>query len=128
MGGGASQGAGSQQDPFDLTGGSGESCLQDVTSSSAQTNAPTAAEACDSLQQILSTYSDSKEEDGAPSSEHPPSTEGPSSHPAPDHDTEGVARADREGVARADQAGSIRRSEEYRCHAGMVGQGGKGKD
>ena len=37
---------------------------------------------------------DSEEEDGAPSSEHPPSTEGPS-HPTPDHETEGVDRADR---------------------------------
>ena len=120
MGGGASQGAGSQHDHVDLTGGSGESCSEDVTSSSAQNNTPTAADTRDSLQQLLATYSDSEEEDGAPSSEHPPSTEGPSSHPAPDHDTEGVARAD--------QAGSIRRSEEYRCHAGMVGQGGKGKD
>lgn len=78
MGGGASQGAGSQHDHVDLTGGSGESCSEDVTSSSAQNNTPTAAEARDSLQQFLATYSDSEEEDGAPSSEHPPSTAGPS--------------------------------------------------
>ena len=69
MGGGASQGAGSQHDHVDLTGGSGESCSEDVTSSSAQNNTPTAAEARDSLQQFLATYSDSEEEDGAPSSE-----------------------------------------------------------
>ena len=90
MGGGASQGAGSQHDHVDLTGGSGESCSEDVTSSSAQNNTPTAAEARDSLQQLLPTYSDSEEEDGAPSSEHPPSTEGPSPHAAPDLDTEEV--------------------------------------
>ena len=42
------KGAGSQQDSVDLTDGSGESCSQDVTSSSAQTNAPTAAAACNS--------------------------------------------------------------------------------
>ena len=48
MGGGASQGAGSQQDPVDLTGGRGESSSQNVSSSSHQTNAPTAAEACNS--------------------------------------------------------------------------------
>ena len=42
MGGGASQGAGSQHDHVDLTGGSGESCSEDVTSSSAQNNTPTA--------------------------------------------------------------------------------------
>ena len=65
MGGGASQGAGSQHDHVDLTGGSGESCSEDVTSSSAQNNTPTAAEARDSLQQFLATYSDSEEEDGA---------------------------------------------------------------
>ena len=35
-----------------------------------------------------------RQEDGAPSLEHPPSTEGPS-HPTPDHETEGVDRADR---------------------------------
>ena len=94
MGGGASQDAGSQQDPVDLTGGRGESCSQNVTSSLSQTNAPMAAEACDSLQQFLSTCIDSEEKDGAPSSRHPPSTEGPS-HPTPDHETEGVDRADR---------------------------------
>ena len=48
-----------------LTGGRGESCSQNVTSSSPQTNASTAAEACDSLQQVLSTYIDSEEEVGA---------------------------------------------------------------
>ena len=84
----ASQGAGSQEHPVDLTG-RGESCSQNVTSPSPQTNAPTAAEACDSLQQFLATYIDSEEEDGAPSSEHSPSTAGPS-HPTPDHETEGV--------------------------------------
>ena len=89
MGGGASQGAGSQHDHVDLTAGSGESCSEDATSSSAQNNTPTAAEARDSLQQFLATYSDSEEEDGAPSSGHPPSTAGPS-HPTPDHETEGV--------------------------------------
>ena len=94
MGGGASQGAGSQHNHVDLTGGSGESCSEDVTSSSAQNNTPTAAEARDSLQQLLATCSDSEEEDGAPSSEHPSSTAGPS-HPTPDHETEGVDRADR---------------------------------
>ena len=41
MGGRASQGAGSQQDPVDLTGGNSTSCSQDVTSS-AETTAPTA--------------------------------------------------------------------------------------
>ena len=35
----------------------------------------------------------SEEEDGAPSSQHPPSTAGPS-HPTLDHGTEGVDRAD----------------------------------
>ena len=94
MGGGASQGAGRRHDHVDLTGGSGESCSEYATSSSAQNNTPTAAEARDSLQQLLATYSDSEEEDGAPSSEHPPSTAGPS-HPTPDHETEGVNRADR---------------------------------
>ena len=94
MGEDASQGAGSQHDHADLTGGSGEPCSQHVTSSSAQNNTPTAAEARDSLQQLLATYRDSEEEDGAPSSEHPPSTVGPS-HPTPDHETEGVDRADR---------------------------------
>ena len=66
MGGGASQGAGSQHDHVDLTGGSGESWSEDVTSSSAQNNTPTAAETRDSLQQFLATYSDSEEEDGDP--------------------------------------------------------------
>ena len=94
MGGGASQGAGSQDDPVDLTGGSGEPCSHDVTSPSAQINTPTAVEVRDSLQPFLATYSHSEEEDGAPSLEHPPSTQGPSSHPAPDHNTEGVNRAD----------------------------------
>ena len=89
MGGGASQGAGSQQDPVDLTGCRGELFSQNVTSSLSQTNDPMAAEACDSLQQFLSTYIDSEEEDGAPSSEHPSPDEG-SSHPTPDHETEGV--------------------------------------
>ena len=42
MEGGASQGAGSQHDHVDLTGGSGQSCSEDVTSSSAQNNTPTA--------------------------------------------------------------------------------------
>ena len=65
MGGGASQGAGSQHNHVDLTGGSGESWSEDVTSSSAQNNTPTAAETRDSLQQFLATYSDSEEEDGA---------------------------------------------------------------
>ena len=82
MGGGASQGAGSQHDHVDLTGGSGESWSEDVTSvttsSFAQNNTPAAAETRDSLQQFLATYSDSGEEDAAPSSEHPPSTAGPS--------------------------------------------------
>ena len=63
MGGGASQGAGSQHDHVDLTLGSGGSCSEDATSSSAQNNTPTAAEARDSLQQLLATYSDSEEED-----------------------------------------------------------------
>ena len=94
MGGGSSQGAGRRHDHVDLTGGSGESCSEYATSSSAQNNTPTAAEARDSLQQFLATYSDSEEEDGAPSSGHPPSTAGPS-HPTPDHETEGVDRADR---------------------------------
>ena len=89
----ASQGAGSQEHPVDLTG-RGESCSQNVTSPSPRTNAPTAAEACDSLHQLLSTYIDSEEEDGAPSSQHPPSAAGPS-HPTPDHETEGVDRSDR---------------------------------
>ena len=92
MGGGASQGAGShstsQHDHVDLTGASGESCSEAVTSSSAQNDTPTAAEACNCLQQLLATYSDSEESDGAPSSQHPSSTAGPS-HPTPDHETEG---------------------------------------
>jgi hypothetical protein len=95
MGGGASQGAGSPHDHVDLTGASGESCSEDVTSSSAQHNTPTAAEALDSMQQFLATYIDSEESDGAPSSALPPSTAALSPHAAPDHDTEGVARADR---------------------------------
>ena len=95
MGGGASQGAGSPHDHVDLTGASGESCSEDVTSSSAQHNTPTAAEARDSMQQFLATYIDSEESDGAPSSALPPSTAALSPHAAPDHDTEGVARADR---------------------------------
>ena len=74
MGGGASQGAGSPHDHVDLTGASGESCSEDVTSSSAQHNTPTAAEARDSMQQFLATYIDSEESDGAPSSALPPST------------------------------------------------------
>ena len=80
MGGGASQGAGSQHDHVDLTGATGESCSEAVTSSSAQNDTPTAAEARDCLQQFLATYSDSEESDGAPSSAHPPSTAGPSPH------------------------------------------------
>ena len=88
MGGGASQGAGSQHDHVDLTGATGESCSEAVTSSSAQNDTPTAAEARDCLQQFLATYSDSEESDGASSSQHPPSTAGPS-HPTPDHETEG---------------------------------------
>ena len=64
MEGGASQGAGSQHDHVDLTGGSGESCSEDVTSSSAQNNTPTAADTRDSLQleleicsgQVLPSY------------------------------------------------------------------------
>ena len=60
MGGGASQGAGSQHNHVDLTGGSGESCSEDVTSSSAQNNTPTAAEARDSL--LCSSDSDDEQD------------------------------------------------------------------
>ena len=108
---------GLSKDPVDLTGDRGESFSQDATSSSPRTNAPTAAEACDSLQQFLSSYNDSSEEDGAPPSELPPSTEGPSSHPAPGH----CYNHDPEGVARADHERSIRRNAEHLCHARMVG-------
>ena len=58
MGGGASHGAGSRHDHVDLTGGSGESGSEDFT---AQNMTSTAAEARDSLQQFLATYSDSEE-------------------------------------------------------------------
>ena len=68
MGGYASQGDGSQQDPVDLTGGSGESCSQDATSSSAQTIAPTAAKAREDLTipvtNLCSSDSDVSNDDG----------------------------------------------------------------
>ena len=108
MGGGASQGAESQQDPVDLTGGRGESSSQNVTSSSPQTNAPTAAEACNSLQNLLSTYMDSEEEDGGASTEQGPSD------PTPNHETAGVHRAQ----SKADRMEALRREWTFRVREG----------
>ena len=110
---------GLSKDPVDLTGGRGESFSQDATSSSPRTNAPTAAEACDSLHQLLSTYIDSEEEDGAPSSQHTPSTAGPSqdlqwSDGSEEEEDVRMEKIQRSWIAQIRvQAGSVGRSAEH---------------